>query len=87
MITRNRKDRIYKVFLCIDASVYDFIGAECGCPAGKGPYGSFKHFAAVSYALKNLVVLVNCQNLLLLMTACKNGTNVGRKSCLHQLNA
>lgn len=47
-----RKDRVYKAFLCMDANVYDVIGAECGCPAGKGPCGSCKHIAAVCYALE-----------------------------------
>jgi len=31
------KDKIYKFVLCMDAYVYDVIGAKCGCPAGKGP--------------------------------------------------
>lgn len=47
-----RKDRIYKVVLCMDANVFDVVGAECGCPAGKGPCGSCKHIAAVCYALE-----------------------------------
>ena len=47
-----KKDRIYKVVLCMDADVYDVIGAKCGCPAGKGPCGSCKHIAAVCYALE-----------------------------------
>ena len=47
-----RKDRIYKVFLCMDAKVYNIIGAKCGCPAGKGPCGSCKHIAAVCYGLE-----------------------------------
>ena len=47
-----RKDRVYKILLCMDANVYDVIGTECGCPAGKGPCGSCKHIAALCYALE-----------------------------------
>ena len=47
-----KKDRIYKVVLCMDGDVFDVIGAKCGCPAGMGPCGSCKHIAAVCYALE-----------------------------------
>ena len=47
-----RKDRVYKILLCMDANVNDAIGAECGCPAGKGPCESCKHIAALCYALE-----------------------------------
>ena len=47
-----RKDRVYKVVVCMDENAFDIIGAECGCPAGKGPCGSCKHIAAVCYALE-----------------------------------
>ena len=47
-----RKDRVYKILLYMDANVYDVIGAEWGCPAGKGPCGSCKHIAALCYALE-----------------------------------
>ena len=46
------KDRVYKVFLCMDVNVYDVIGAECACPAGKGACGSCQHTVAVCYALE-----------------------------------
>ena len=52
-----RKDRTYKVVLCMDANVFDVVGAECGCPAGKGPCGSCKHIAAVCYALEEFSCL------------------------------
>jgi len=47
-----KKGLIYKIYICMDADVYDIIGAKCGCPAGKGPNGSCKHIAAVCYAVE-----------------------------------
>ena len=47
-----RKDRLYKLFLYLDAETYDIMGAECGCPAGKAPYASCKHIGDMCYALE-----------------------------------
>ena len=59
-LSEMRKDRLYKILLCMDAYVYDVIGAKFGCPAGKGPGGNGKLCAM---PLKNLVVLVNYQDM------------------------
>ena len=47
-----RKDRIYKLRLVLDLLSLDIIGAECGCPAGKGPCASCKHICALCYAIE-----------------------------------
>ena len=47
-----RKDRIYKLSLLLDKDTLDVEQAECGCPAGKGPFASCKHVAALCYALE-----------------------------------
>ena len=47
-----KKGVIYKISLCLDADVYDVVGAKCGCPAGKGPTGSCRRIAGVCYALE-----------------------------------
>ena len=46
-----RKDRVYLMIVALKSKEYDVVLAECGCPAGKGPYGSCKHIAALTYAL------------------------------------
>ena len=48
-----KKDRIYKVILCLNDQVFDIVEAQCGCPAGKGPTASCKHIGALCYALRN----------------------------------
>ena len=48
-----KKDRVYKIKVDIAVSSSDVILAECGCPAGLGPYGSCKHVAATLYALED----------------------------------
>ena len=45
-----RKDRVYKLALALQTDNLDVVQAECGCAAGKGPHGSCKHIAALSYA-------------------------------------
>ena len=30
-----RKDRMYKLLLCLDLNTSDIVSAECGCPAGR----------------------------------------------------
>ena len=47
-----RKDRMYKLLLCLDLNTLDIVSAECGCPAGKGPCASCKHIGALCYALE-----------------------------------
>ena len=44
-----KKDPIYKIK--IDTS--DVCGAECSCPAGRGPHASCKHVAASLFALED----------------------------------
>ena len=46
-----RKDRVYLMKVALKSKEYDVVLAECGCPARKGPYGSCKHIAALTYAL------------------------------------
>ena len=47
-----KKDCIYiKIDISVNAS--DICGAECSCPAGRGPHGSCKHIAASLFALEN----------------------------------
>ena len=50
-----RKDRVYCVQMALQHSSADIIGAECGCPAGCGPTGSYKHIGALSYALADFI--------------------------------
>ena len=45
-----RKDRVYKLALALQTDSLDIVQAECGCAAGKGPHGSCKDIAALSYA-------------------------------------
>ena len=52
-----KKDRIYKIILKLDSSSYELDGAECGCPAGRGPRASCKHIAALCYALEEFARL------------------------------
>lgn len=47
-----KKDRVYKIILKLDSRSYEVDGAECGCPAGRGPRASCKHIAALCYALE-----------------------------------
>ena len=47
-----RKDRIYKLILFLDVETSDIVAAECGCPAGRGPYASCKHIGALCYSLE-----------------------------------
>ena len=35
-----KKDRVYKIILKLDRRSYEVDGAECGCPAGRGPRAS-----------------------------------------------
>jgi len=43
---------MYKVFLHLDPDIFAIVGAECGCPADKGPHDSCKHIGALCYALE-----------------------------------
>ena len=52
-----RKDRVYKIILKLDSGSYEIDGAECGCPAGRGPRASCKHIAALCYALEEFARL------------------------------
>ena len=50
-----KKDRVYELQMCIDTSNSSVKGAECTCPAGRGPSGSCKHIAAFCFALEDFV--------------------------------
>ena len=36
----------------LDVETSDIVAAECGCPAGRGPYASCKHIGALCYSLE-----------------------------------
>ena len=46
-----------KLSLCNGEHEGEITFASCACPAGKGPFGSCKHIAALCYALKEFVRL------------------------------
>ena len=48
-----RKDRIYLLKMALESEGNDIVFSECRCLAGKGPRGSCKHIAALSYALSD----------------------------------
>ena len=48
-----KKDRIYKIKIDISVNTSDVCGAECSCPAGRGPHGNCKHIAASLFAPEN----------------------------------
>ena len=47
-----QKDCTYKLLLYLELNTFDIVGAECGCPAGKGPSASCKHIGALCYGLE-----------------------------------
>ena len=47
-----QKNCIYKLSLLLDKDTLDVEQAECGCPAGKRPFASCKHVAALHNALE-----------------------------------
>ena len=55
-----KKDCIYKLTVFLDKSSFDSVGADCGCPAGKGPHGSCKHIGGLSYALEEFTCIGKC---------------------------
>ena len=50
-ISKLRNDRVYCVQMALTMDSFDAVNAQCGCPAGRGPHGSCKHIAVLSYAL------------------------------------
>lgn len=48
-----KKDRVYKLVMQLDGQSIEIEGAQCGCPAGRGPKASCKHIAALCYALED----------------------------------
>ena len=50
-IPEMRKDRIYLLRMAVQCNGYDIVHDKCGYPARKGPHGSRKHTAALSFAL------------------------------------
>ena len=47
-----KKDRTYKIQLQLERDTLHISGAECGCPAGRGPVASCKHIGALCYVLE-----------------------------------
>ena len=47
-----RKDRVYHLTMVLNLESSDIVGAECGCPAGKGPHASCKHIGGLCFALE-----------------------------------
>ena len=43
---------MYKIQMQLEEASFDIHSAQCGCPAGKGPYASCKHIATLCYALE-----------------------------------
>ena len=50
-----KKDRVYELQMCINTDNNSVKGAECTCPAGRGPSGSCKHIAAFCFAIEDFV--------------------------------
>ena len=46
-----KKDKMYKMIMCLCKGSWDINSALCGCPAGRGPCASCKHIGALCYAL------------------------------------
>ena len=53
-----RKDRVYNVCIGLEKSSSVIVFAACGCPAGKGPRGSCKHIAALTYSLSEFYKMI-----------------------------
>ena len=47
-----KKDRTYKLQLLLERDTLHIRGAECGCPAGRGPQASCKHIGALCYVME-----------------------------------
>ena len=56
-----RKDRIYKVCIGLEIGSSDIAYAACGCPAGKGPRGSCKHIAVLTYGISEFCKIFESQ--------------------------
>lgn len=52
-----KKGRTYSLLLTIDKVTVDVTTARCTCPAGKRPFGSCKHIAALCFAPEDFVKL------------------------------
>ena len=53
------KDRAYSLFVTIKKSSVNVSSAKCNCPAGKGPHGSYKHLAALCFAIEDFIKTQN----------------------------
>ena len=51
------KDRMYSISMALSSSSREIMQAECGCPAGRGPHGSYKHIAALCYAVVGCICM------------------------------
>ena len=65
-----KKDRHYKLQLQLERDTLHIRGAECGCPAGRGPAASCKHIGALCYVVE---------------TFCRLKQIPAHKSCTDQL--
>ena len=52
-----KKNKLYKLNLALNSNTLHIMYASCGCPAGKGPNGSYKHIGAFCYAFENFCML------------------------------
>lgn len=43
--------------ICLSFDSFDITGAECGCPAGKGPNATGKHIGGLCYDLKEFSLI------------------------------
>ena len=62
MFTGNEKRSYIQGLYWIDSS--DIVYAACGCPAGKGPRGSCKHIAALTYGFCKIFESQTCTDVL-----------------------
>ena len=74
-----RKDRIHKLILFLDVETSDIVAAECGCPAGRGPYASCKHIGALCYSLEEFSRFGHLPEFLALINY-SNGTGPDERS-------
>ena len=79
-ILKIRKDRVYHVCMALSKGSYDVAHAECGCPAGVGPHGSYKHIDVTVYWHMLWLIFASLrhyQNFRLALSSCSSGTAPG----------
>ena len=59
-----KKNKLYKLNLVLNFNTLHIMYASCGCPAGKGPNGSYKHIGAFCYDFENFCMLASTPDFL-----------------------